>query len=75
MIYTAATLVSIQVKTNAEKKEAEMLDEQIATEKMREAQLEQSLADPVDDEHIRSEAQKQGYAESNERIFVDVSGK
>ena len=75
VIYTTATLVSIQVKTNAVKREAESLDEQIATEKMREAQLEQALSDPMDDEHVRSEMQKQGYAAPNEQIFVDISGK
>ncbi len=74
VIYTAATLISIQVKVNKMKSESRELDELIATEEMKKAQLEQALSDEIDDEYMTEEAQKQGYAAPNERVFVDISG-
>ncbi len=74
VIYTAITLISIQVKVNNLKNESRELSELIATEEMKKAQLEQALSDEVDDEYMTEEAQKQGYAAPNERVFIDVSG-
>ncbi len=74
VVYTAVTLISTQVKINKLESDTKSLDESIAAETMKKAQLEQALEDKVDDEYMKEEAQKQGYAAPNERVFVDVSG-
>ncbi len=74
VVYTAITLISIQIKVNNTESDTRKLDELIATESMKKAQLEQALSDEIDDEYMTEEAQKQGYAAPNERVFVDVSG-
>lgn len=75
VIYSVFTLVSLQVKINAHRNEGERLNREIEQEQQKQAQLKQHVGAPVDDEYVRDEAQKQGYAAIDERIFVDTSGK
>lgn len=74
VIYTAVTLISTQIKISRIEQETDSLDADIAAETMKKAQLEQALSAEVDEEYMKEEAQKQGYAAPNERVFVDVSG-
>lgn len=74
VIYAAGILISNQVKINKMKNDTLALDEIIATESMKKAQLEQVLSADIDDDYVTKEAQSQGYAAPNERVFVDVSG-
>lgn len=74
VIYTAVTLISTQIKISRLEQETDSLDSDIAAETMKKAQLEQALSAEVDEEYMKEEAQKQGYAAPNERVFVDVSG-
>ena len=74
VIYTAVTLISTQIKISRLEQETDSLDSEIAAETMKKAQLEQALSADVDEEYMKEEAQKQGYAAPNERVFVDVSG-
>ena len=74
VIYATGILVSNQVKINRLESSTAELDELIATEEMKKAQLEQALSAEIDDEYVTKEAQSQGYAAPNERVFVDVSG-
>jgi len=74
VIYSAVTLVTLQMKINAQKEQNEIIAEQIEQEKIKQAQLQQENEAVVEDEYIISEAQKQGYAAPNERVFVDTSG-
>lgn len=74
VIYTAVTLISTQIKISRLEQETDSLDADIAAETMKKAQLEQALSAEVDEEYMKEEAQKQGYAAPNERVFVDVSG-
>jgi cell division protein FtsB len=75
VIYSVVTLVSLQIKIKAQKSESERLQREIEAELSNQAQLKQIIEAPVDDEYIRTEAQKQGYAAPDEQIFVDTSGK
>ena len=74
VVYAAGTLISNQVKINRLKNDTAKLDELITTESMKKAQLEQVLSAEIDDDYIKKEAEEQGYAAPNERVFVDVSG-
>ena len=74
VIYATGILISNQVKINRLESNTAELDELIATEEMKKAQLEQALSAEIDDEYVTKEAQSQGYAAPNERVFVDVSG-
>jgi len=74
VIYAAGILISNQIKINRMESDSSALDELIATESMKKAQLEQVLSAEIDDDYITKEAQNQGYAAPNERVFVDVSG-
>lgn len=74
VIYATGVLISNQVKINRLESSTAELDELIATEEIKKAQLEQALSDEIDDDYVTKEAQSQGYAAPNERVFVDVSG-
>ena len=74
VIYSAVTLVTLQIQINAQKAENEIIAEQIEKERIRKTQLQQENEAAVEDEYIINEAQKQGYAVPNERVFIDVSG-
>lgn len=74
VVYAAGILISNQIKITRMESDTQALDELIATESMKKAQLEQVLSAEIDDEYVTKEAQSQGYAAPNERVFVDVSG-
>lgn len=74
VVYSAVTLVSLQVQINQRKAENESLAAQVEEERIRQTQLQQENQAAVEDEYIINEAQKQGYAAPNERVFIDVSG-
>lgn len=74
VVYAAGILISNQIKINRMESDTQALDELIATESMKKAQLEQVLSADIDDDYVTKEAQSQGYAAPNERVFVDVSG-
>ena len=75
VIYSAITLVSLQMKINAQRDNVRVLEKQVTEEKAKQTQLRQLLSDELDQAYVVSEAQKQGYAAPNERVFVDVSGQ
>lgn len=75
VIYSAVTLVSLQMKINAQRESVGVLEKQVTEEKAKQTQLRQLLEDELDQDFVISEAQKQGYAASDERVFVDVSGQ
>ena len=75
VIYSAATLISLQVKINAQRDTVSVLESQVEEERAKQSQLRQLLEEELQEEYIVSEAQKQGYAAPNERVFVDVSGQ
>ncbi len=72
-IYAAINLISNQVKISKLERETAERNEIIQTEEMRKAQLEQALSAEIDDDYVTKEAQNQGYAAPNERVFVDIS--
>ena len=74
VIYAAVTIISHQVEINRFNKDTAKNEEIIVTESMKKERLEQELAAEIDDEYVTKEAQNQGYAAPNERVFVDVSG-
>ena len=74
VVYAAGVLISNQIKINKLESDTKELDEIISTESMKRAQLEQILSSDIDDDYVIKEAQNQGYAAPNERVFVDVSG-
>lgn len=72
-IYAAINLISNQVKISKLERETAERNEIIQTEEMRKAQLQQALSAEIDDDYVTKEAQNQGYAAPNERVFVDIS--
>ena len=74
VIYAAVTIISNQIKANRFDEDTAKTEEIILTESMKKAKIEQELAADIDDEYVTREAQSQGYAAPNERVFVDVSG-
>lgn len=75
VIYSAITLVSLQMKINAQRSAVTDLEKQVAAENTKQTQLKQLLKSDVNNSYVISEAQKAGYAAPNERVFVDVSGE
>ena len=73
VLYSAVTLVSLQFQINRQKDNIDSLAGQIEQEEAKQTQLNQLLQEEVDDAYIISEAQKQGYATTDERVFVDIS--
>ncbi len=74
VVYTVGVLISNQVKANKYKNGIAELDEQIVSEQQTKKQLEQIVrSDAEDKEYLVQEAQNQGYAAPDERIFVDIS--
>lgn len=74
LIYAAGILVSNQIKIKKLESDTASREEIIQTEEMKKAQLEQALSAEIDDDYVTKEAQSQGYAAPNERVFVDVAG-
>lgn len=75
VVYSATTLISLQVKINDQRDAVKVLEQQIAAEEEKQTQLKQLLDDELDESYVVSEAQRQGYADPSERVFVDVSGQ
>ncbi len=75
VIYSVATLISLQIKKNDMNDTASILQVQVDEGKSKLAQTQDVLDDELDEDYVVSEAQKQGYAAPNERVFVDVSGQ
>jgi len=74
VVYAAVTIISNQVKINRFNQDTAKNEEIIVTESMKKERLEQELSAPIDDEYMTKEAQSEGYAAPNERVFVDISG-
>ena len=75
VIYAAVTIVMNEMKAKQFNEDSAKVDEEIVVESIKKAKLEQELASEVDDEYVRREAQKQGFAQSNERVFYGVPEK
>lgn len=74
VIYSAVTLVTLQIKINEQKKQNEEISAQIEEERAKQTQLQQEFDAPIEDEYIIDEAHKQGYVMPDEQVFVDTSG-
>lgn len=75
VIYSVATLISLQVKINNENETKSILQAQVDELETKKAENSDIIDGEPDKDYIVSEAQKQGYAAPNERVFVDVSGQ
>ena len=74
VLYSAVTLISLQLKINDQKKQNQEIAALIEQEKTKQAQLKQKNQEELNDEYIIKEAEKQGYAAPTERVFIDTSG-
>ncbi len=74
VIYAAFTIISNQIKVKRFNEDTAKNNEIIVTESMKKEKLKQELAAEIDDEYVTREAQNQGYAAPNERVFVDIAG-
>lgn len=74
IIYAAVTLISLQIQIREQKTVVDQLTVQVEEAKTKNAELKQRAEAEVDDEYIVSEAQKQGLAMPDERVYIDVSG-
>lgn len=75
VIYSVVTLISLHIDINSQEEEVTRLEGEIQEEGMKQEQLTQLLGEELDEEYIVSEAQKNGYAAPNERVFKDVAGQ
>ena len=75
VVYAVITLISLQVDIHAQKKQVTVLEAEVEQERVKKEQLTQLIGDEPDEEYIVSEAQKNGYAAPNERVFRDVAGQ
>lgn len=75
VLYAVTTIISNQIKANRFDEETKGYNEMIVTETMKKEKIKQELAAEIDDEYVTREAQKQGYASPNERVFTDISGR
>ncbi len=74
VIFVSVVIVQNQLEVNRQnKEEAEGQEEKITLE-MKRDWLRQELATEIDNDYVLNEAQRQGYAAPNERIFVDTRG-
>lgn len=74
VIYASTVLISNYMEAGKIKAECASEDEQIETQSMRKAYLEEMLNTEPDEEYMTQEAQNQGYGAPDERVFVDSSG-
>ncbi len=74
IIYAVVTLVSLQIQIREQKSVVDDLTAQVEEAQAKNAELTQRAEAELDDEYIVSEAQKQGLAMPDERIYIDVSG-
>ncbi|MBR5478681.1 MAG: hypothetical protein IKU84_00720 [Clostridia bacterium] len=75
VIYSIVTIISLQINIHSQEKQVSVLEGQVEEETMKKEQLTQIVGDDIDEEYIISEAQKNGYAAPNERVFKDVAGQ
>lgn len=75
VLYAVTTIISNQIKANRFNEDTKQKQEMIITETMKREKIKQELSAEIDDEYVTREAQKQGYAMPNERVFEDVSGR
>ena len=75
VIYSVVTIISLFVQIDAQEEVVTRLEGEITQEGMKQEQLTQLMGEELDEEYIISEAQKNGYAASNERVFKDVAGQ
>lgn len=74
-IYAVVTIISLQIDIHSQEEQVSVLEGQVEEETMKKEQLTQILGDDIDEEYVVSEAQKNGYAAPNERVFKDVAGQ
>ena len=74
IVYSIFTLVSLQMQIREQKKVVEQLTSEVEEATAKNAELTQQAETEVDNEYIVSEAQKQGLAMPDERVYIDVSG-
>ncbi len=75
VVYSVVTIISLQINIHAQKEQVSLLEGQVEEKTMEKEQLTQIVGDDIDEEYIISEAQKNGYAAPNERVFKDVAGQ
>ena len=74
IIYAIYTLISLQIQIRQQKEVVSNLTEQVEEAQAKNAELTQQAETEVDNEYIVGEAQKQGLAMPDERVYIDVSG-
>ncbi|MBE6915801.1 MAG: hypothetical protein E7471_04125 [Ruminococcaceae bacterium] len=74
IVYSIFTLVSLQIKIQEQKNIVEQLTSEVEEAQAKNAELTQQAETEVDNEYIVGEAQKQGLAMPDERVYIDVSG-
>lgn len=74
IIYAIYTLISLQIQIRQQKEVVSNLTEQVEEAQAKNAELTQQAEAEPDAEDIVNEAQKQGLAMPDERVYIDVSG-
>lgn len=75
VVYSIVTIISLQIDINSQEEKVSVLEGEVEQERIKQEQLTQILGDEIDEDYIISEAQKNGYAAPNERVFKDVAGQ
>lgn len=75
-VYTAFTLVSLQLQIAEKKEEQALLQAQIEEQELRNAEIKALLESENSDDYVaRIAREKLGYISPGERVFVDISSK
>lgn len=74
VVFVSCVLIKNQIDANRQKKEIASTELEIAEVSNLKAWYLQELATEIDNDYIAREAEKQGYAGPNDRIFYDKSG-
>lgn len=74
-IYSAVTLISLQIQIDAKNKELSVLKNQIKQQTQKNGQIQSQLESELTDEQIaRIAREKLGYVFPDERIYINVPG-
>lgn len=74
VIFVSIVIVKNQLDAKRLNADTGARNEEIVTETMKRDRLRQELEEEIDNDYVLNEAQRQGYAAPNERIFVDTRG-
>lgn len=75
LVYAVATLVSQQIQINQKQSELTELEDKIEIQEIKNDDAKELYNSEETDELYRQKARESGYAEPDERVFINVAGE